>query len=229
MQHVVIRREDYVAGSSERPEVGVFTQTHVSKLPTPWGRISIGDIVWMKWSGGPIIAKSVVQGFRQLQDTSPSQLRETTRGFRLYQLDDYWESLKPGFNAVTIYLEQEEWLDDIIEPKARSYGDSWVVLDDESTDRWLTSKTSAHSPVQELPTKGAKPRKSPISASQRFRILRRDGFSCVYCGRSPQNDGVQLHVDHVIPRVSDGSNDDGNLVAACRDCNLGKGVTLLTS
>jgi len=34
---------------------------------------------------------------------------------------------------------------------------------------------------------------------------------------------------HVIPRVSDGSNDDGNLVAACRDCNLGKGVTLLTS
>ena len=101
----------------------------------------------MKWSGGPIIAKSVVQGFRQLQDTSPNQLRETTRGFRLYQLDDYWESLKPGFNAVTIYLEQEEWLDDIIEPKARSYGDSWVVLDDQSTDRWLTSKTSAHSPV----------------------------------------------------------------------------------
>jgi len=42
MRHVVIRREDYVAGSTERLEIGVFTQTHASKLPTPWGRKGIG-------------------------------------------------------------------------------------------------------------------------------------------------------------------------------------------
>ena len=113
MQHIAIRREHYVAGTTQQPEVGVFTQTHVSHRPTPWGRISVGEIVWMKWSGGPIVAKSVVQGFRQLRDCSPKQLQETTRGFRLYNLESYWASLKPSFNAVTIYLEHEEWLDEV--------------------------------------------------------------------------------------------------------------------
>ena len=44
----------------------------------------------------------------------------------------------------------------------------------------------------------------------------------MYCERTPQNDGVQVHVDHVNPRVAGGSNGEVNLVAACRDCNLGK-------
>ena len=60
-----------------------------------------------------------------------------------------------------------------------------------------------------------------------FRILRRDGSSCIYCGRTPQNDGVQLHVDHVKPRVAGGSNEESNLVTACRDCNLGKGKSIV--
>ena len=93
MQHITIRREDYVAGTSQRPEVGVFTQTHVHQRPTSWGQITVGDTVWMKWSGGPIVAKSVVQGFRQLSASSVEQLRETTRGFRLFDLTDYWASL----------------------------------------------------------------------------------------------------------------------------------------
>ena len=62
-----------------------------------------------------------------------------------------------------------------------------------------------------------------------FRILRRDGFCCIYCGRTPQNDGAQLHADHVKPRVAGGSNEESNLVTACRDCNLGKGKSVLSS
>ena len=222
MQHIAIRREDYVAGTTQRPEVGVFTQTHVSHRPTPWGQIGVGDIVWMKWSGGPIIAKSVVQGFRQLRDCSPKQLQETTRGFRLYDLESYWASLKPSFNAVTIYLEHEEWLDEAIEPVARSYGDSWIVLGNDNPSGWLTTE-GAIKPVEH----GGRPTKGGVSAGLRFRILRRDGFCCVYCGRTPQNDGVQLHVDHVKPRVAGGSNEESNLVTACRDCNLGKGKSIL--
>ena len=68
----------------------------------------------MKWSDGPRVAKSVVQGFRQLWDCSLEQLQETTRGFRLDNLESYWASLKPSFNAVTIYLGHEEWLDEVI-------------------------------------------------------------------------------------------------------------------
>ena len=69
--------------------------------------------VWMKRSDGPIVAKSVVQGFRQLLDCSLEQVQETTRGFRLDNLASYWVYLKPSFNAVTIYLEHEEWLDEV--------------------------------------------------------------------------------------------------------------------
>jgi hypothetical protein len=51
--------------------------------------------------------------------------------------------------------------------------------------------------------------------------MNRDGFRCRYCG-STQADGAVLHVDHVVAVSLGGSNDIGNLVTACLDCNLGK-------
>lgn len=62
-----------------------------------------------------------------------------------------------------------------------------------------------------------------ISKRTRFRVLRRDGFACTYCGAS-QASGATLHVDHVVPVAKGGGNEIENLVAACADCNLGKGV-----
>lgn len=59
-----------------------------------------------------------------------------------------------------------------------------------------------------------------ISARKRFEILKRDGFACHYCGRRvPQ---VILHVDHIVARANGGTDDPGNLIAACVGCNLGK-------
>lgn len=165
-----------------------------------------------------------MQGFRQLPDCSPRQLQETTSGFRLHDLADYWASLKSRFNSVTIYLEHEEWLDDVIEPIARSYGDSWIVLGAEGASKWLTTGDVVR-PTRKI----SRPNRGGISASLRFRILRRDGFTCLYCGRTPRNDSVQLHVDHVKPRVAGGLTEETNLVTACRDCNLGKGKSLLSS
>lgn len=88
-QHIAIRREEYVAGTRERPEVGVFTQTHATRPPMPWNRIAIGETVWMKWASGPIVAKAMVQGFRQMDDCTAQRLRDTTKGFRLHELEDY--------------------------------------------------------------------------------------------------------------------------------------------
>lgn len=59
-----------------------------------------------------------------------------------------------------------------------------------------------------------------ISQSLRFEILRRDKFTCRYCGRSAPE--VKLHVDHIIPRVHGGTSEAGNLVSACVECNSGK-------
>lgn len=50
-------------------------------------------------------------------------------------------------------------------------------------------------------------------------ILRRDGWTCQYCGRSSPS----LTVDHVIPRHRGGAHTWENLVAACPACNRRKG------
>lgn len=59
-----------------------------------------------------------------------------------------------------------------------------------------------------------------VSKRTRFEVLRRDNYTCRYCGgRAPD---VELTVDHVTPTTLGGTDDPPNLVAACRDCNAGK-------
>ena len=60
----------------------------------------------------------------------------------------------------------------------------------------------------------------------RFKIFRRDDFSCVYCGRNPEQ-GALLQIDHVNPRSNNGKDTEDNLVTACFDCNSGKKDFLL--
>ena len=64
-----------------------------------------------------------------------------------------------------------------------------------------------------------------MSPKKRFRILKRDGFKCVYCGKKPGRS--YLVIDHVIPRSKGGSSEDDNLVSCCQKCNQGKGNALL--
>lgn len=64
--------------------------------------------------------------------------------------------------------------------------------------------------------------KRNVSSRTRFEILKRDNFRCIYCGRSPQQDDVKIHVDHVKPLSKGGSNEVDNLVTSCDECNLGK-------
>lgn len=59
-----------------------------------------------------------------------------------------------------------------------------------------------------------------ISKSLRFAVLRRDGFTCQYCGARPPT--VELVIDHVTPVSSGGTNEPGNLLTACEPCNQGK-------
>ena len=50
-------------------------------------------------------------------------------------------------------------------------------------------------------------------------ILRRDEFTCQYCG----NHTVYLTIDHIVPRRLGGTHTWDNLVAACPPCNHRKG------
>jgi len=63
-----------------------------------------------------------------------------------------------------------------------------------------------------------------INLSLRYKVLVRDNFRCVICGRSPAVDvGTKLHIDHIIAWSKGGLNELSNLRVLCSDCNLGKG------
>lgn len=62
-----------------------------------------------------------------------------------------------------------------------------------------------------------------VSRRLRYEILRRDGFTCRYCGGSAPD--ATLTIDHVVPVALGGEDDPSNLVAACRECNAGKTST----
>jgi 5-methylcytosine-specific restriction endonuclease McrA len=51
-------------------------------------------------------------------------------------------------------------------------------------------------------------------------ILKRDHYSCVYCGDDYRR---YLTIDHVIPQSKGGKNTWDNLVTACFKCNNKKG------
>lgn len=59
-----------------------------------------------------------------------------------------------------------------------------------------------------------------ISKRLRFEILRRDNYTCRYCGASAPD--VKLVVDHVKPEALGGQTVPENLVTACEPCNSGK-------
>jgi 5-methylcytosine-specific restriction endonuclease McrA len=69
-------------------------------------------------------------------------------------------------------------------------------------------------------------RSKPLSREEGVSILERDHYRCQYCGLDGTarfENMLMLTVDFVIPRALRGRKDPGNLVAACRPCNLLKG------
>jgi hypothetical protein len=62
-----------------------------------------------------------------------------------------------------------------------------------------------------------------VNLRMRFNVMKRDGFKCCCCGRSPSTTpNLELHVDHVIPWSKGGESVIDNLQTLCMECNLGK-------
>ena len=59
-----------------------------------------------------------------------------------------------------------------------------------------------------------------IPKRMRFEVLKRDKFTCQYCGR--QAPDVVLNIDHIKPVSKGGKNELTNLITSCFDCNSGK-------
>lgn len=72
-------------------------------------------------------------------------------------------------------------------------------------------------------------KRQEISASLRWSVFARDGFTCRYCGAQAGQDGVDLAVDHIVSVADGGDNRLDNLATACRKCNGGKGARSLAA
>jgi hypothetical protein len=66
-----------------------------------------------------------------------------------------------------------------------------------------------------------------ISESTKIQVRQRAGNQCEYC-RLHQSDSplAILHIEHILPKKHDGSDEIDNLALACIDCNLHKGPNL---
>lgn len=66
--------------------------------------------------------------------------------------------------------------------------------------------------------------KRNIPMKLRYRVLTRDSYKCVLCGRSPATHvGISLHIDHINPFSQGGKTQLDNLRTLCDECNWGKG------
>lgn len=52
-------------------------------------------------------------------------------------------------------------------------------------------------------------------------VHERDGWICIFCGRS-EEDGIQLHADHIVPWTQGGEDTMENLQTMCNICHKSK-------
>jgi 5-methylcytosine-specific restriction endonuclease McrA len=79
-----------------------------------------------------------------------------------------------------------------------------------------------------MKTHGNKHGMNWISQVKRLAIYLRDGLACAYCGQSVEQ-GAALCLDHIVSRCDGGTNDEGNLITACKRCNDSKNHRSLRS
>lgn len=143
MEHIVIRRPEYVAGSKSNPELTVFVQTNIRGPPTPRvERLMKGQMVWMKWSGGPIVGRSKILSWEQgkIKNGDIDEVKGQIEGTGLSKLDEYWGHIKKKGDSyfLILRLSDPQMLDHTIKPRARSYGSDWIYIDtEERRESWL--------------------------------------------------------------------------------------------
>ena len=119
------------------------------------------------------------------------------------------ESIKPVIPSFVFYFVY-------ISPQGRNYYQSEQELDLHGMVDYLTQIK-----IEIENKETAKYQRSQMTQTLRYDVMKRDHFRCVLCGRSA-DDGVKLHVDHIVPVAKGGKTVMSNLRTLCEDCNRGK-------
>ena len=65
LEHIAIRSQGYITGTAKQPTVDLFIQTHKKRSPLNDSKLTAGQTIWMKWSGGPIVARTKLLSWTQ--------------------------------------------------------------------------------------------------------------------------------------------------------------------
>ena len=221
LEHIAIRSPKYVAGTTKQPKIDLFVQTHKKYYPIKESNMSAGQTVWMKWSGGPIVANAKLLSWHHghFENSNINEIRNLAIHTRLFSINSYWESVaekKEGYYTI-LFLTDERWLNPLIYPEARASGSSWIYLDtNEKKKLWLTNHI-------EQQVKENDPKSRSIPTGLRFDVLMRDNFTCQYCGKSREKyPELEIEVDHKTPWRIVKEHKLDNLQVLCWDCNRGK-------
>ena len=129
-----------------------------------------------------------------------------------------WESIKPKFSYSTIKQRFEGW--------TNACNEALNLMTNNSENEEIKREID----LIEVPIKDnlqlfiAQENKRVIPLKLRLKILKRDHYKCVLCGRNPSADQtVELHIDHILPFSKGGKTEEDNLRTLCLECNLGKG------
>jgi len=140
-----------------------------------------------------------------------------------------WVNTEPRISYDTLYRQFGGWTNACL--KFIEYKSGKEIVLEEKVPKKSDNHLAKSSDIVKAQVTTKKTR--TISLGVRVKVLSRDKFRCVFCGKSPAIDvGTVLHIDHIIPFSEGGENTLSNLQTLCQDCNLGKsnriGINLLT-
>jgi len=122
-----------------------------------------------------------------------------------------WTSSQPNISFDAIYRRFGSWKSACLQFIEYKSGEPISIEKDIPEKK--APKTEA--------TKIAKTRTIPLNV--RIKVMSRDNFRCVFCGKSPATEiGTRLHIDHIIAFSKGGTNAIENLQTLCEQCNIGK-------
>jgi hypothetical protein len=129
-----------------------------------------------------------------------------------------WESNETHFSYSTIKQRYEGWIN--------ACNEAFNIMNQNTINLGSSSKTVpiTNNVIEDSSCIITQENKHDIPLKLRLKVLKRDHFKCVLCGRNPANEpSVELHIDHIIPFSKGGKTNENNLRTLCRECNLGKG------
>lgn len=144
---------------------------------------------------------------------------------------DEWTGATPRISYDSIYRRFGGWTNACLKFIDYKSGGATIEKNDQGMKVGGQSKMSRTN--HERMIENREPRKTlqkmrSVPLNLRYKVLNRDKFCCISCGKSPATHiGTRLHVDHIVPFSKGGTNSLTNLQTLCEECNLGKSNAVL--